>query len=328
MEQPEVSGTATGPAGRLDLLAIGEAMALVTPANGERLDTRAQLALRSGGAESNVAAMMAALGLRTAWLSALGADPLGDAVLSEIEGAGVDVSMVRRDPLRPTGVYFKSPDPDASRTRVYYYRAGSAASALGPESVEGVAGLAAIVHLSGVTVALSPSCAALVDHVVGQQRAGSMVSFDVNYRPALWQGETPADRLLDVAQRCDIVFVGLDEAHALWGTSSHADVRALVDKPAYLVVKDGANCAVSFDSSGTCSEPAPFVEIVEVVGAGDAFAAGWLAAHLSGAAASVKLRVGHWVAGQVLRSSGDLADVPDVASVLRTVADPSRHAGS
>lgn len=305
----------------LDLLAVGETMALVAPASGERLVAHARLVLRCGGAESNVAAMMAGLGLRTAWLSSLGADPLGDAVLSEVAATGVDISLVRRDPKRPTGVYFKNPDATDGRTRVYYYRSGSAASALGPEVMAATAGRAAIVHLSGVTPALSQSCSALVDHIVGEQRPpGSMVSFDVNYRPGLWSPGAAAGRLLEIAQRSDIVFVGLDEAQLLWGTPTHDAVRELIDRPTFLVVKDGAGYAVSYEANGTFREPAPTVEVVEVVGAGDAFAAGWLAAHLRGADPSAKLRVAHWVAGRVLQSTGDLAEVPDVATVLRAVA--------
>src|SRR4051794_16502457 len=129
-------------------------MAMIAPDDGGRLVAGSSLRARPGGAESNVAAMLSRLGLRTAWASRLGADPLGDLVLDGVAVHGVDVGLVVRDASRPTGVYFK--DPTAAGTRVYYYRAGSAASALSPADLDGWIGTRpTVVHVSAITAAIS-----------------------------------------------------------------------------------------------------------------------------------------------------------------------------
>ena len=112
----------------------------------------------------------------------------------------------------------------------------------------------------------------------------------MNYRPALWDPEDAAPVLLDLARRCDVVFVGRDEAATLWGTTTAAEVRALVGDPGTLVVKDGAVGAHAFRGETTAHAPAGQVTVVEPVGAGDAFAAGYLAATLAGSPADRRAR--------------------------------------
>jgi len=302
--------------GRLDLLAIGETMAMVAPLAGGRLDAAATLRLRAAGAESNVAGMLTRLGLRAAWASRLGADPLGDLVLAGVGEHGVDVSRVVRDPQRPTGVYFKDPSP--AGTRVYYYRTGSAASGLAPSDLEGwVSARPAIVHVSAITAAISDSGAALLDRiVVGRAFGPALVSFDVNLRPTLWPVQRAAEVTRVLAQASDLVFCGLDEAEVLWGCRTPEQVRDVLDRPVHLIVKDGAADAVAFGAGGVTRCAPVRREVVDPVGAGDAFAAGWLAGHLLGVQAYQRLRLAHEVAGAVLGSTSDLADVPPAAEIL------------
>jgi 2-dehydro-3-deoxygluconokinase len=300
----------------LDVLAIGETMVMVTPEHaGVRLTGDGTFALRPGGAESNVAALLAELGHAAAWAGALGADPLGDIVLDALAERGVDTALVRRDPARPTAVYFKDPAPEA--TRVFYYRAGSAASAMSRDDVPALrARPARLLHLSGVTAALSPACRELTRHLVHDRPLGTeWLSFDVNHRPVLWRGEDgegadAAGELLALAQASDVVFVGRDEAEALWGTPDAEGVRRLINRPGHLVVKDAASEAVAFTPSGTFREPARRVDVVDPVGAGDAFAAGWLSGLLHGDDEPTRLRLGHYAASQVLASSSDFAPLP------------------
>jgi 2-dehydro-3-deoxygluconokinase len=309
------TGTGGAVPGGLDVLCVGETMAMVTPDPGGRLDAASTLRLRAGGAESNVARWLAALGHRAAWAGQVGDDALGVLVTSEVAAAGVDVSLVRVDPHRPTGVYFKDTSPTG--TVPLYYRRGSAGSALDTGLVEALAeAQPRVLHLSGVTPALSDGCRRLVEHLVSDRPLGpaTTVSFDVNYRPALWQ-EPAAPRLLAVAQACDVVFVGRDEAETLWGTATAERVRALIDRPGVLVVKDGPYDAVAF-SGGTVTREAPApVEVVEPVGAGDAFAAGWLSGLLRGADQSACLRLGHRLAAAALGSTSDHAPLPDAATL-------------
>jgi len=282
-----------------DIVCVGESMALVTPDPPAPLALGGPARLEVAGAESTVASYLAQLGVRAAWVSRVGADPLGDLLLTTIGKWGVDTSAVVVDAEAPTGVFFKDPAP-ARGTRVYYYRAGSAASRMGPQTPVPPAGLT---HLSGITPALSASCAALVDRLLGERRC----SFDVNYRPGLWTAERAAPVLAALAGRADLVFVGLDEAQLLWGVATPRDIRALLPGPSTLVVKDGAVGATSFHPAGVDFVPTPPAEVVEPVGAGDAFAAGYLAGLLRGLDETDRLALGHRIAAAALTVTGDVA---------------------
>nr|WP_296071431.1 sugar kinase [uncultured Actinoplanes sp.] len=285
----------------IDVACVGETMALVVPE--QTLSCGGPARIDSAGAESTVAAYLAQLGVRAAWVSRVGDDPLGSLVLTAVAGHGVDVTSVVVDGQRPTGVFFK--DPGAAGTRVHYYRAGSAAAAMGPSAP---VPRARITHLSGITPALSRSCAELVDHLLATRRC----SFDVNYRPGLWPVSRAADVLRALAARASIVFVGLDEAQTLWDVTTPGDVRALLAEPEILVVKDGAVGATSFHPGGVTFEPAPAVDVVEPVGAGDAFAAGYLAGLIRDLPEAARLRQGHRVAGAALRVTGDIAVLEEI----------------
>lgn len=289
------------------LITIGETMVMITPAHGEPLLSADELLLHVGGAESNVATHAAALGIESAWVSAVGADVLGERIRREVAGRGVDVRWVTVDPHAPTGVYFKDPG-----NGVLYYRSGSAASCMSAESIASVPlEQGEVVHISGITPALSPSCAALIDSVIDRIAASeAILSFDVNHRAPLWRDDPAAPTLLALAQRTDLVFVGLDESDALWGCLTPADVRTLLPEPERLVIKDGAVGATEFARRSDGDDEITFVpaiptQVLEPVGAGDAFAAGYLSALLSGADAADRLLAGHERAHLVLLSPSD-----------------------
>ena len=288
------------------VLTIGEAMVLVTPARPEPLEQAVDFRLDVAGAESNVATHLVRTGRPAMWAGAVGNDALGRRLVAMLAGRGVDTSFVHVDDRAPTGVFFK--DPQAGGTRVWYYRRGSAASLLGPEFVATLPlPDVDLVHLTGITAALSPSCFALLDATItASRRAAVPVSFDVNYRPALWPRETAGPTLLEIARRCDYVFVGRDEAEALWDTSEVDEIRKLVDDPVQLIVKDGANGAHAFAGDRSCFVPAPAVELVDAVGAGDAFAAGYLSAVLDDETSDAALARGHERAAVALVTTTDV----------------------
>ncbi|WP_461189342.1 sugar kinase [Arthrobacter sp. Z4-13] len=286
------------------VLCLGETMALVAPAGAEPLETADSFVLSAGGAESTVALYLAGEGHRTAWLSRVGDDPLGRRLLRQLTAHGVDTTLVDTDPAAPTGVYFK--DPGASGTTVYYYRSGSAASGMDPAILQRIDWPALpLLHVSGITAGLSASCRDLLDAAFTTAEAhGTLVSFDVNYRPGLWSTEEAGPVLAECARRADIVFVGRDEAETLWGTG---DPDALYRDfgPQHLVIKDGAIGATDVSAAGSEFAPARTVDVVEVVGAGDAFAAGYLSGLLSGYRPSDRLLLGHTLAARALSSVHD-----------------------
>ena len=301
---------APGGNGELEAVCIGETMAMVTPARTEPLEEADGFALRAGGAESNVAMYLAGLGHRVGWVSRLGNDPLGRRVLREVSAAGVDTALVELDEAAPTGVFFKDPGRDV--TRVYYYRANSAASLMDLRLLAPVLTTPPLlVHLTGITPALSASCDSMISQLLVELAHGATtVSFDVNFREGLWPPHKAAPRLLELAQEADVVFVGFDEANTLWGVSTPEELRALMDRPGFLVVKDGGVGATVLHAQGREFVPALEVEVHEPVGAGDAFAAGWLSGLLRGLPHAQRLRLGHLLASLALSSTADHLALP------------------
>jgi len=291
-----------------EIVCIGETMALITPTDAP-LSHATEATIGLAGAESNVAAGVAATGHRAAWVSRLGADPLGDRISDELSRRGI-LLWVDRDEAAPTGVMFK--DPGAEGSSVHYYRRGSAASRMAPGQVpaERLAGVR-LVHTTGITPALSPTCRAMVDQLFADARAaGALVSFDVNDRRALWSMEDAATTLARLANAADIAFVGRDEAERVWGTATASDIRAYLPDCALLVVKDGDVGATAFDGDAEpIFVPAPTVEVVEPVGAGDAFASGFLTATLEDLPLADRLQAGHDAAARVLRIAADMPPI-------------------
>ncbi|WP_181193371.1 sugar kinase [Prauserella shujinwangii] len=304
------------------MVCVGESMAVFVPAEPGPAHEVRTWKRTTGGAESNVACHLAALGVPSAWVSAVGSDSFGRAVLTEIAAAGVDVASVRQDRHRPTGLYVK--ESAAGGSPVRYYRTGSAASGMSPDVLAGLdlTGVR-LVHCSGITAALSDGCRDLVRALLAAPREGRRVSFDVNWRPALWAGR---DRsvLAELAGLADIVLVGDDEAEIVWGTGDPARLRRLLPGPDTLVVKHGERGATLLERGRPpVFEPALCVDVVEPVGAGDAFAAGFLAATLRGAAPATRLRAGHLQAAATLLTHDDVGE-PLPPDLVRTLlgADP------
>ncbi|MFI1185405.1 sugar kinase [Streptomyces californicus] len=351
-----MSGPAAGTAAAAtttDVVCLGESMVTFLPSQPGRLADVPSFGRGIGGAESNVACALAAAGHRAAWVGRVGADGFGDHLVETIASYGVDTSAVRRDPARPTGVYFRTATDRGTDTHeVAYYRAGSAASAMSPENVPYDALFAGrVLHLSGITAALSPDCLALLRELTAPRPGRPLVSFDVNHRPHLWRGSAEdASVLLELARRADLVFVGEDEAEEAWGIVGAEAIRAALPEPSVLVVKRGSAGATVFASSprpGPRSSPRPGprgaeaaagtvtpaasadtvtpvpalrVDVVAAVGAGDAFAAGFLSATLRGLPVRDRARHGHLMAAAVLTVPGDLTDPPSRDRADRLVA--------
>ncbi|GGT10820.1 carbohydrate kinase [Streptomyces kurssanovii] len=326
-----MTASAYGP---MDVVCLGESMVTFLPTQAGRLADVPSFVRGIGGAESNVACALAAAGHRTRWVGRVGADGFGDHLVSAIAAYGVDTSAVTRDPERPTGVYFRTATDRATDAHeVVYYRAGSAASAMSPHTVPSDAVRSGrALHISGITAALSPDCLALMRDLTARRDGGPLVSFDVNHRPGLWRDPSAADVLLELARGADIVFVGEDEAEEAWGVRGADAIRAAMPQPSVVVVKRGAAGAVSFTrrqdpaldpapgSDTVTTVPAPRVTVIAPVGAGDAFAAGFLSATLRGLTARQRLRHGHLWAAAALTVPGDLAPPPTAGHADRLAA--------
>nr|WP_095936380.1 sugar kinase [Streptomyces sp. Tue6028] len=206
-----------------------------------------------GGAESNVACVLACAGHTARWVGRVGADGFGDHLVETIAAYGVDTSAVRRDPERPTGIYFRTAGDRATDAHeVAYYRAGSAASAMAADTLDLDAVRAGrVLHLSGITAALSEDCLGLMRELTAPRPGRPLVSFDVNHRPGLWRDAAGPRVLLDLARGADIVFVGEDEAREAWGLHGARAVRDALPEPGVLVVKQGEAGATVFEKTVT-----------------------------------------------------------------------------
>jgi 2-dehydro-3-deoxygluconokinase len=304
---------------------LGEALVLVSPPP----DAERHLA----GAEANVAAGLVAWGVAASWIGRLGDDEFGALARAELTARGVDTSAVEIDPCRPTGHYSKCTGVDDSGERTStstYRRSGSAATVMSPEfldaaHVAAVLRPASVVHCSGITAALSDSCRAMMRRLVTDRPGISgTVSFDVNWREQLWPDGDPGV-VVELANRADLVLVGADEAVRVMGTDDPAALRRILPGPAMLVVKDGARRALAVDRGGnTVSVPALRVEVVEPVGAGDAFAAGYLSGVVRGDGVVACLRRGHIGAAGTLTVAADSAAPPPVAVMSRLLGCSER----
>ncbi|WP_406219527.1 PfkB family carbohydrate kinase [Streptomyces canus] len=236
----------------VDVVALGESMVTFLPTRAGRLADVPSFDRAIGGAESNVACGLAAAGHAVRWVSRVGSDGFGDHLVETVGGHGVDVSAVGRDSSRPTGVYFRTAGDRATDAHeVAYYRAGSAASAMSVENVDLASVRAArVLHLSGITAALSEGCLALLHALMAPGEDRPLVSFDVNHRAGLWRDAEGPRVLLELARGADIVFVGEDEAEEAWGVSGGPSaIRAALPEPGVLVVKQGGVGATAFVSA-------------------------------------------------------------------------------
>lgn len=293
------------------VLCLGEGLAVLFP--DEPGGPWGRLRASVGGAEANVAGGLAALGVSVLWVSRLGQDPFGDLVERDLRARGVRV-LADRDPLRPTGAYLK--ERVGAGSRMHYYRAGSAASTMTGRLLREAAVARALrgcqlVHTSGITAGILADDSDLVAALAAARDAyGFRLSVDLNWRPALWTGR---DRgiLLDLLRLADVLLLGADEAEAVLGTSDPRRLRDHVGHRPRLVVKSDAHAVLEVEPDGTTTRvPALRVDVVEPVGAGDGFAAGYLAGLLEGYDAVGRLRLGHLVAAGVLAQPGDHAHPP------------------
>lgn len=274
----------------------------------------------AGGAEANVARVFGQLGVDASWISRVGDDGFGRYLVRQLTEAGVDTSGVAVDEDRPTGMYVKErgsgsadrydlADGDSAMT---YFRSGSAASALSPNDIAGNgAGLIAradLIHFTGITVAISDTAADLTRSLMD---CPCVISFDLNYRPALWNSRphAAADVLGEHVRGSDVVSMGADEAAVVFGASDPAELRNMFPEPRHLVVKNDAHIVTAFDGTDRVDVPALTLDVVEKIGAGDAFAGGYLTALLSGRSAVACVRFGHLCAAGALTGHGDIAAV-------------------
>lgn len=264
-----------------DVVTIGESMVLFQPLQGESLRYAPLFTRSIAGAESNVAIGLTRLGKKVRWIGRVGDDPFGEIVVSTLAGEGVDISCVRRDNIAPTGVYFKESKINGIDPTVYYYRKGSAASRLSLEDMSDEWFVnARHLHVTGITPALGKSAyETILQTMITAREKGLSISYDPNLRRKLWSEEEARKKLNELILYCDYFLPGIEEAEFLLGTKNLQQLgeEFLSMGPKLVIIKLGVDGSIAFTDKNTVKVSGFKVpNVVDTVGAGDAFAVGIL----------------------------------------------------
>jgi 2-dehydro-3-deoxygluconokinase len=296
------------------VLTMGETMGVAVTGPGEPLRTAASARLHVAGAESTVAIGLRRLGVDSCWLGVVGADEFGARIRRELAAEGVDVGYVRVEPSAATGFMLRELRT-AELTRVTYYRRESAGSQLTAKDVDAAfAGFRPeLLHITGITAALSADAAVAVQRAVQLAgRAGVDVSLDVNHRPSLPGSAGAAILIRQLLPDVAVLFVGDDELHVVTEERDPARAAAQVSGrgPGEVVVKRGAAGALAYSGGALEQVDALPVAVADVVGAGDSFVAGYLAARAAGLSVAERLRWGTACAAFTVGTHGDWEGLP------------------
>ncbi|MFU0825592.1 sugar kinase [Clostridium sp.] len=298
----------------MEVLTFGESMVIFNPESNGPLRFVHSFNKSVGGADSNVAVALSRLGHNVGWFSKLGNDEFGRFIQNTIRGEGVDVSRVRFTDEANTGLLFKERF-STENPNVYYYRKNSAASKLSVEDLDlEYIKQAKIIHITGITPALSESTRDVVFKVLNIAKENSItVSFDPNIRLKLWTLEEARPVLLEIAKMSDIIFPGESEGEMLLGTSDEKEIASkFIEMGCKIVaVKLGAKgCYVADKNEQSYVAGYKIERTVDTVGAGDGFAAGFLSGILRGLSLNECGKYGNGVGAMATLVQGDMEGFP------------------
>lgn len=301
----------------MDVVTVGESMVLLTPMSVGPMRYESYFSSKIAGAESNVAIGLARLGHHVALLTRVGNDEFGKKILTFVRGEGIDVSGIHIDPDAPTGIYFKEKITE-EEMNIYYYRKNSAASLMTPNDLdEKIIAQAKYLHITGITPALSDSCAKTIHAAIDIAKEHHVtIVFDPNLRKKLWSEEVARKELLSIASKSDIVLPGIDEGRFLFGLDDAPSLaKAFYDNGAKCVVlKLGADGAyyLNGEQSGLV-RGFPVKRVVDPIGAGDGFASGLLSGLIDGFPLEKAVEKANAVGAMVTQVSGDVEGLPEKA---------------
>jgi 2-dehydro-3-deoxygluconokinase len=276
-----------------------------------------------GGDTSNMAVAAARQGARVGCLTRLGGDAFGDMFMNLWRSEGIDTSHVVRDPEAPTGIYFVT-HTEAGHAFTYF-RKGSAASRMQPGEVpEEAIAAAKILHVSGISQAISEgACDAVFRAVELARTHGVKVSYDPNLRLKLWPLPRARAIIMETVGLSDICLPSLEEARELTGLAEpEAIVDALLERGAGLVaLKLGAEGALVARGAERHRIPGRQVATVDATGAGDTFDGAFLAALVAGRSLHDAGKYANAAAALATRGYGAVNPIPRREEVEAFLAD-------
>lgn len=280
------------------IVTLGEALIRLSPPDHQRIEQASVFEVQVGGAELNTAAGVVRMGYPAEWISALPQTPLGRLVHNAVRRMGVGTQFLVWKPEGRVGLYFLEHGASPRPSRVIYDRAGSCASMLGPADVDWAKAFAgaALFHTSGITPALSDSAAAVVQAALqAAKQAGLRVVYDLNYRGSLWTPDEarrvqepfmPYVDVLITSKGCAEAVLGIREAAPAAAARRLAErygfeVVAMTLRESPSVLRSRIS-ALAFRGGQIIQDDWYDVEIIDRVGAGDAFTAGFICGYLEG----------------------------------------------
>jgi 2-dehydro-3-deoxygluconokinase len=304
--------TSAGPAP--EVITFGEAMAMFVADTAGPVDEVAQYTRALAGAETNVATGLARLGHPTGWIGRVGDDPFGRFIRTALSGTGIDTQHVSIDTEAPTGFQVKS-HASGGDPEVVYFRKNSAGSRLRWDpTVEAYIAGARHLHVTGIPLALSPSTREFAFAAVAVAREhGVTVSFDTNLRPVLWSSTREMIEVThQMARLADVLLPGVSEGRVLLGTDDPLEIgHTYLDMGAStVVVKDGSRGATLISRTEVLHRNVFPVQVIDTVGAGDGFAAGFISGRLDGLSPRGCLRRAAAVGALATTSPGDRDGLP------------------
>jgi 2-dehydro-3-deoxygluconokinase len=299
------------PEPRFDVTTVGEMMLRLSVPSGQRLEQTTSLDVHPAGTEANVVTLLSRLERRTYWVGALPNNPLGRLAANALRVAGVDTSGVKWTESGRMGTYYVELGEPPRGIQVTYDRAGSCTTQLQVDEIDwNSLSDTHLLHLTGITPALSPSCREIVIEALRHAKEqGVPVSFDVNYRQKLWSEAEAGQVLLPMIQDVELLFCSEADAMRLFkckGTMQEI-AQALLEcsHARFMVVTFGEHGAMLWNGKEWGHEPARPTRIIDRLGAGDALAAGVIHGWLGGDV-NVGLRYGVTLAALALSQIGDM----------------------
>lgn len=285
------------PIGRA--VTFGEAMIRVTPPFHERLESSTTWTPTVGGTELNVAAGLRILGVRSAWVSALPDNALGRFIARSAAAASVDTDgIVWVDEEGRAGLYFLEEGTVPRPSAILYDRKDAAIATVDPARYDWPALLdgAGLLHVTGITLALSPNARrAAMDALRTAHELGVTVSFDPNYRSRLWGVDEAGAAFREAMPYVDVLFASEDALETFFGIRGEGEalmrdaIETLGVDTITMTAKRGDTSrelvirSVAMNARGeTATSAEVAIEVVDRIGGGDAYAAGFLAEYLAG----------------------------------------------
>ena len=280
-----------------DIVTFGEAMVRMSPPDFKRLEQTTTLDMHIGGAELNVAVGASRLGLKCAWVSKLPDNPLGRMIANKARELGVDISQVIWQNEGRAGLYFLEFGASPRSSSVLYDRANSSFSSIKPGQLDwqNILKDTKCLHLTGITPAVSESAAeATMEAIKAAKACGCKVSLDLNYRSKLWSRQQAGKTLSSMMDYVDILITTRGDSHTVFNIKAETDedLAAILLKryPIEVVAvsyREGDTVwrclwsALAQTRNKTFKTGTYSIDIVDQVGRGDSFAAGFLYGYIS-----------------------------------------------